>query len=86
MDLDDLLFHYFGTASLDALDEEAVDAGRERVAIAFGTEQERGRRFALWILLEALGSAPDPQAAFEDECDRKAAEDYLWAARRMERH
>lgn len=85
MDLDDLLLHYFGTASLDALDEEALETGRERVAIAFGTEQERGRRFALWILLEALGSAPDPADAFEDERDRKAAEDYLWAARRMER-
>ena len=85
MDLDDLLTHYFGTASLDDLDESAIEVGRERVAIAFGTEQERGRRFALWILLDALGSAPEPDAAFEDERDRKAAEDYLWASRRMER-
>lgn len=83
MDLDALLSHYFGTDDLDSLDEAAIEAGHERVAIAFGTEREAGRRFALWIVLHALGSAPDPETAFKDPKDRKAAEDYAWAARRM---
>jgi len=85
MDLDALLHHYFGTADLDTLDEHAVDAGRERVAIAFGTERDSGRRFAMWILLHALGAAPDPETAFKNSADRKAAEDYAWAATRIER-
>lgn len=85
MDLDALLHHYFGTDDLDMLDEAAIDEGRQRVEIAFGTERDSGRRFALWILLHALGSAPDPEVAFKDPKDRKAAEDYAWAAGRMER-
>ena len=85
MDLDALLHHYFGTADLDTLDEETVEAGRERVAIAFGTERDSGRRFAMWILLHALGTAPDPETAFKSPADRKAAEDYAWAATRIER-
>lgn len=85
MDLDALLLHYFGTDDLDALDEGAIEAGRERAAIAFGTEGDPGRRFALWILLHALGSAPDPETAFKNPADRKAAEDYAWAAARMGR-
>lgn len=83
MDLDALLHHVFGTDDLDSLDEAAIENGRERVAIAFGTERDSGRRFALWILLHALGSAPDPEIAFEDPKDRKAAEDYAWAARKL---
>lgn len=85
MDLDALLHHYFGTDDLDTLDDAAIDEGRQRVEIAFGTESDSGRRFALWILLHALGSAPDPETAFKDPKDRKAAEDYAWAALRMER-
>jgi len=85
MDLDALLHHYFGTDDLDALDEHALEAGRERAAVAFGTEREPGRRFALWILLHALGEAPDPATAFRNAADRKAAEDYAWAAARMGR-
>ncbi|MBD3759706.1 hypothetical protein [Rhizorhabdus sp.] len=85
MDLDALLHHYFGTDDLDALDEAAIDDGRERVAIAFGTERDSGRRFALWIVLHALGAAPEPAIAFKDPKDRKAAEDYAWAAGRLGR-
>lgn len=84
MDLDALIFHFFGTDDLDALDDAAIEEGRQRVEIAFGTERDSGRRFALWILLHALGAAPDPEIAFKDAKDRKAAEDYAWAARRME--
>jgi hypothetical protein len=85
MDLDALLHHYFGTADLDRLDEQAIEAGRERAAVAFGTERDSGRKFALWILLHALGDAPDPAIAFKNPADRKAAEDYAWAAERMGR-
>lgn len=85
MDLEALLHHYFGTEDLDALDESAIDDGRQRVEIAFGTERDSGRRFALWIVLHALGAAPEPEIAFKDAKDRKAAEDYAWAAHRMER-
>lgn len=85
MDLDTLLRHYFGTEDLDTLDERAIDEARQRVEVAFGTERDSGRRFALWILLDAIGAAPDPTVAFKDAKDRKAAEDYAWAARRIER-
>ena len=85
MDLDALLTHFFGTADLDDLDDAAIEAGRDRASIAFGTERDAGRRFALWILLHATGGAPDPATAFKNAADRKAAEDYDWAARRMGR-
>jgi len=83
MDLDALLQYYFGTTEIDQLDDDAIDAGLERVRVAFGTERDSGRKFALWIVLHALGEAPDPEIAFKDAKDRKAAEDYAWAARRM---
>ena len=75
MDLDALLQNYFGTADLDTLDEDAIEAGRERVAVAFGTERDSGRRFALWIVLHALGDALGTSdrvalAAFIDGIDR----------------
>lgn len=86
MDLDTLLHHYFGTDDPDALTPEALAGGRERVAIAFGVEREPGRRFALWTLMEALGFAPPPAEAFDkDPALRRAAEDYLTAAWRLER-
>jgi len=85
MDLDDLLTHFFGTADLDSLDEAALADGQQRIAIAFGTEREPGRRFAMWTLLHALGDAPDPAKAFKDPRARKAAEDYAWAARHIDR-
>ena len=83
MDLDALLLNYFGTTELDTLDDETLESGLERVQVAFGTERDPGRRFALWIVLHALGDAPDPEKAFKNEADRKAADDYAWAARRM---
>lgn len=85
MDLDALLHHVFGTDDLDGLDEAAIEDGLERVRIAFGTERDGGRRFALWIVLHALGAAPDPETAFKDAKDRKAAEDYAWAARKLDK-
>jgi len=85
MDLDAMLAHYFGTTDLDAVDEAAFEAGIERAGIAFGIERDAGRRFAIWTFLHALGAAPDPAVAFKDARERKAAEDYAWAARRMDR-
>ncbi len=85
MDFDLLLLHFFGSTDLDALDEPAIEAGAERVRIAFGTETEPGRRFALWALLHALGDAPDPAKAFKDAGLRRAAEDYARQADRMDR-
>ncbi|MEG3164189.1 hypothetical protein U1701_06240 [Sphingomonas sp. PB2P19] len=80
MDLDALLYHYFGTTDLEALDQNAVDVGIDRVAVAFGTEREAGRRFALWALLHAFGHAPDPRVAFKSPREREAAAMYARAA------
>jgi hypothetical protein len=86
MDLDALLFHYFGTEDLDAIDPAARAAGDHRLAVDFGTEREPSRRFALWSLMEALGTAPPPAKAFEkDPALRKAAEDYLTLAWKLDR-
>lgn len=84
MDLDALLFHYFGTTEIDTLDADAIAAGRDRIAIAFGTEGDAGRRFALWTLLHGLGDAPDPQTAFKDPRERAAAQAYARAVARAE--
>jgi hypothetical protein len=84
MDLDILLLHHFGTTELDDLDEAAIADGLERVRIAFGLESDPGRRFALWIVLHALGEAPDPAKAFKTAGERKAAEAYARAAARMD--
>jgi hypothetical protein len=86
MDLDTLLHHYFGTDELETLAPDAFAAGKERLAIDFGVEREPSRRFALWTLMEALGDAPPPAEAFEKDARlRRAAEDYLSAAWRIER-
>jgi len=86
MDLDALLHHYFGTHDPEAIDPEAFAAGKERLSIDFGVEREPGRRFALWTLMEAFGFAPLPAEAFDkDPALRRAAEDYLDAAWRLER-
>lgn len=85
MDLDALLHNYFGTTDIDALSPEAIEAGRERLAIAFGTERDAGRRFALWTLLHGLGEAPDPATAFKDPRERQAAEAYARAVARVAR-
>lgn len=85
MDLDALLSHYFGGDDLDALDPAARAEGEQRLKIDFGTEREPSRRFALWSLMEALGIAPPPAEAFEKEpALRKAAEDYLSLAWKLE--
>ena len=77
MDLDDQLHRYFGTTDLASVPPVALQAGAERMAVDFGMEKDRRRRFALWTLLYMLGSAPDLDVAFADEDDRNAARDIM---------
>ena len=79
MDLDAISQHFFGTTDIDTLSPEALEAGRERVSIAFGTEREAGRRFALWAVLRAIGLAPAPHVAFKDAREIRTAEAYAAA-------
>lgn len=87
MDLDALIRHFFEVEDPSQLSEAEFERGLERLRIGFGVEREPGRRFALWTLMEALGVAPLPAEAFAKEPALKAAaEDYLKAAFRLERH
>jgi hypothetical protein len=85
MDLDALLLHFFGTTDVDDLDEAAVEEGAGRIRLAFGTEQDPGRRFALWLVLHGLDEAPDPASAFKDARERDAAIAYARAIERAQR-
>ena len=86
MDLDALLRHYFGTDDPDTIDGVRLALGKERLTLAFGLERDPGRRFALWTLMEVFGIAPLPAEAFaKDAAMRRAADDYLSAAWRLER-
>ncbi len=76
MDLDAISHHLFGTTDIDTLDPDALQAGRDRLSLAFGTERESGRRFALWTVLRATGEAPAPHLAFKDPREQRAAEMY----------
>lgn len=84
MDLDGLLLHYFGTDDLAAVSPDVLARGREALAVDLGREQEPGRKFALWVLMDALGFAPLPAEAFAKYPElKRAAEDYLTASERM---
>jgi hypothetical protein len=86
MDLDALLHFYFESDDPDAIDPVRLAMGREKLAVDFGVERDPHRSFALWTLMEALGFAPPPAEAFKkDPALRRAAEDYLTAAWRIER-
>jgi len=80
MDLDDQLRRYFGTTDLSAMTPDALAAGTERISVDLGLETDRNLRFALWVLLYMLGSAPDLDIAFKDEADREAARNFMDAA------
>jgi hypothetical protein len=84
MDLDAISHHFFGTADIDTLDATALAAGRDRLSLAFGTEREPGRRFALWAVLRATGEAPAPHLAFKDPREQRAAELYASVLRQSE--
>jgi len=81
MNLDDLLYHYLGTADPDGLDEAAIAAAGGRMAIDFGVERDPGRRFALWVVMEGLGIAPNPDTAFKEPRERAAAQAYARLSR-----
>ena len=77
MDLDDLLFRYFGATDLARVPPNAQAAGIERIQVDLGLATDRAHRFALWALLHLLGSAPDIDVAFNDPADREAARSFL---------
>lgn len=77
MELDDQLRRYFGTADPSVLTPDVVSAGLERMAVDFGLETDRGRRFALWTVMYMFGVAPDLDIAFEHEDDRNAARNVM---------
>ncbi|WP_423141839.1 hypothetical protein ACOYW6_00270 [Parablastomonas sp. CN1-191] len=86
MDLDDVIRHFFETDDPTALTEAEFAAGLERLRIGFGVEREPSRKFALWTLLDALGSPVPPAEAFEKEpALRDAANRYLDQAWKVER-
>lgn len=84
MDLEALFLRYFKTDTLETVDAETLEAGKEQVAIDFAVEQEPSRRFALWVLMEGLGIAPSPADAFEEPALRDAASAYLDMAWKIE--
>lgn len=77
MNLDDLLFRYFGTTEMSQVPPRSQAAAIERIGVDFALETDRGKRFALWALLHLLGSAPDVSAAFMEESDRNAARNFM---------
>ena len=76
MELNDLLYRYFGTIETSEVPPAAQLAGVERIQVDFSMEQDRGKRFALWALLHLLDSAPDLDA-FKEEADRNAARNFM---------
>lgn len=86
MELDALIRHFFEVDDPATLSEADFAAGLERLRIGFGVEREPSRKFALWTLLDAMGSAPPPAEAFEKEpALREAANRYLDQAWKVER-
>ena len=84
MDLDALLYHYFGTDDPERIEADAFETGQEQLAVDFGTERDASRRFALWALMLSIGIAPEPAKAFKDARERMAAEAFLRMSRRAE--
>ena len=77
MDFDDQMRRYFGASDLDAVSPALLASGKERLAVDFGLERDRGRRFAMWALMHILGCAPDLDVAFKDPADQNAARDFM---------
>lgn len=77
MDLDDLLFHYFGSREISHVPPAAIGAGVERMLVDLGMAKDPGKRFALWCLLHMLGNAPDLDVTFKSDADREAARNFM---------
>jgi hypothetical protein len=77
MDLDDLLFRYFGATDMAEVPASGKAAGIERIQVDFGLASDRAQRFALWALLHLLDAAPDLDVAFKEASDRDAARNFM---------
>ena len=77
MNLDDQIYRYFGVSDPTAVPPEALNAGIDRMKVDLGLTKDACERFALWALLQTLGSAPHADIAFRSEADRKAARDFV---------
>lgn len=77
MQLDDLLYRYFGVSALEGLTTGARAAGIEKMQVDLGMSRDRDERFALWSVLFSLEAAPDLDVAFADEGDRDAARNFM---------
>ena len=77
MNFDDQIRRYFGTTNLAAVTPAALDAGIERMLVDLGLTDNRGERFALWALLNTLGSSPDLDAVFKNPEEREAARNFM---------
>lgn len=77
MDFDDQMRRYFGSTDLGDVTPAVLTSGKERLAVDFGLEKDRGRRFAMWALMHILGNAPDLDVAFKDPADQDAARDFM---------
>lgn len=76
MDFDRLLIRFLGTTDLASLPQERILAGVEGLRGQFSVEADPELRFAIWCLLYMLGAAPDPEEAFDDAADRRAAREF----------
>jgi hypothetical protein len=85
MDLDALLFEYFGTSNLAEAPPAARLAGNGPILVDLGLERQRSKRFALGGQLHMLGAAPELDVAFRDEVDRDASRNFVDPARRGRR-
>lgn len=77
MDFDDQIRRFFGADDLAAVSPAVLASGVERMQVALGLEQDRGRRFAMWTILHMLNAAPDLDVAFKSAEDRDAARDFM---------
>ena len=77
MNFDDQIRRYFGTLNLASVPPEALQAGIEHMQVNLGLTKDRGERFALWALLQSLGSAPDLDVVFASAAEREAARNFM---------
>lgn len=77
MDFDDQMRRYFGSTDLGEVSAAVLESGKERLAVDFGLEKDRGRRFAMWALMHILGNAPDLDIAFTDPNEQNAAREFM---------
>jgi hypothetical protein len=77
VNFDDQVRRYFGTTDLAAVPLPALEAGIERMLVELGLTKDRGERFALWAILQTLGSSPDLDVVFKNADEREAARNFL---------